>query len=255
MILKTRLSHCSSVAYDTQRLAQRILNPICGFTQEIGFVKRSKFGASVYTAGAEVAGVHHLLNQNDPGRGAYHTGGTGIFLDEPIIKSLGETVERYSQLIAEYTNSHEMVFASHDEMHRKYSNVLEEKYLNLYTKEQSDRPNFPFDTYDKDLPLSWVKVRSIHSGPFFLYSSPILVCRIQYKKTFKRTLVQHSCYDRDRPLIQILVVHCWALYSRSYRLIQLWDIGMVIMKLLKLCLIIVLDQLKRLLSKYGNSII
>ena len=67
----------------TNQLMQRMLNPICGLVQEIGFIKRNKFGARILTAGADITGVHTLLNREDPGRGAYHTGGAGIFLNEP----------------------------------------------------------------------------------------------------------------------------------------------------------------------------
>lgn len=142
----------------TNRLMQRMLNPICGMVQEIGFIKRNKFGARILTAGADITGVHTLLNREDPGRGAYHTGGAGIFLNEPVIKSLGEALERYSQLIAELISKNEMVFASYSDMVQKYDHVLQKEYLDLYSKEQLEKAQFPYDKFDEDRPLTWVKI-------------------------------------------------------------------------------------------------
>ena len=168
--------------YLTHKLSQRMLNPICGLTQEIGFIKRSRFGANILTAGVDIAGVHHLLNQPNPGRGAYHIGGAGIFLNEPLIKSLGETIERYAQLITELTNSHELLFLSYEAMHRNYLNVLEKEYLDLYNEDQLARKNFPFNAFDESLPLSWIKVRSIHTEKFFYIPAQYLFVGYHIKK-------------------------------------------------------------------------
>jgi hypothetical protein len=140
------IQSASSIAvdYKTRQLMNQMLSPICGLVQEIGFIKRNKFGARVLTAGADITGVHTLLNRENPGRGAYHTGGAGIFLNEPIIKSLGETVERYSQLIAELTSRNEFVFASYEEMTQKYDNVLQREYLDLYSRW---RETIPYEYY------------------------------------------------------------------------------------------------------------
>jgi len=182
MIRTTQSSPSHGLEYRTHKLAQRMLNPICGLTQEIGFIKRSKFGANVLTAGADIAGVHNLLNRDDPGRGAYHTGGAGIYLNEPIIKSLGETIERYAQLTAELTETHELIFSSYQEMRQNHLNVLGREYLDLYSKQQLARPHFPFQTFDETLPLSWVKVRSIHADQFFYVPAQFLFIGYQLKK-------------------------------------------------------------------------
>ena len=182
MIRTTQLSHATGLSHQTQNLTRRILNPICGLTQEIGFIKRSKFGANILTAGADIAGVHHLLNQNDPGRGAYHTGGAGIFLNEPIIKSLGETIERYSQLIAEFTNTHEFIFASYEAMQENHPNILDKKYLDLYSEEQLARPDFPFSAFEEKLPMSWVKVQSLYTENFYYIPAQFLFVGYHLKK-------------------------------------------------------------------------
>ncbi|MFC3909015.1 YcaO-like family protein [Legionella dresdenensis] len=148
----------------TRNLMERMLNPICGLVQEIGFIKRSKFGPRIMTAGADITGVHTLLNREDPGRGAYHTGGTGVYLNEPIIKSLGETIERYSQLVAELNIKNEQLFASYDHMIGHYDNVLSSAYLDLYSNEQLAKTSFPYNKFDKTLPLTWVKTTILNAG-------------------------------------------------------------------------------------------
>jgi thiazole/oxazole-forming peptide maturase SagD family component len=148
----------------TYNLMQKMLNPICGITQEIGFIKRSKFGAKIITAGAEITGVHNLLMKPDPGRGAYHTGGAGLQLNEAVIKSLAESVERYCQLISGITQKNKTLFLSYDEMHKNHSNVLEKEYLDLYTDKQLSSSQFPFKKFNEALPLSWIEVVSIITG-------------------------------------------------------------------------------------------
>lgn len=182
MIRTSRGIHFSGVAPHTHHLSQRMLNPMCGLTQEIGFIKRAKFGSRVLTAGADITGVHNLLGHPDPGRGAYHTGGAGIFLNEPVIKSLGETIERYSQLIAEFTNMHELMFLSYEEMQKNAPNVLNKAYLDLFSEEQLNRDKFPFHKFDPKLPISWAKVRSVHSDQFYHIPAQLLFVGYHLKK-------------------------------------------------------------------------
>lgn len=179
-MIKTHYSG-SDLEYKTQTLMQRMLNPICGLTQEIGFIKRSKFGSRILTTGAEITGVHNLLNKKDPGRGAYHTGGAGIRLNESIIKSLGETVERYSQLIAEISNQHQLIFSSHEEMQNNHENVLSRDYLDLYTQQQLANEHFPFQVFNEKLPLSWLKATSLISGAAHYIPAQLMLVGYQVK--------------------------------------------------------------------------
>lgn len=177
-------AHCSAspeLEYKTQHLMQRMLNPICGLTQEIGFVKRSKFGSRILTAGAEITGVHHLLNKKDPGRGAYHTGGAGIYLNESVIKSLGETIERYSQLISEISRQHSSIFASYTDMQTNQENVLSKDYLDLYTEKQLENKHFPFKSFNQELPLSWLTAKSLISGQSYHVPAQLMLVGYQVK--------------------------------------------------------------------------
>jgi len=182
MIRTSRGMHFSGVSANTHHLSKRMLNPMCGLTQEIGFIKRAKFGARVLTAGADITGVHNLLGHADPGRGAYHTGGAGIFLNEPIIKSLGETIERYSQLIAEFTDMHELIFSNYQDMQKNYQNILSPAFLDVFSEEQLNRENFPFRKFDPELPVSWAKIRSVHTNKFYYIPAQLLFVGYHIKK-------------------------------------------------------------------------
>lgn len=161
MINIAQSSSSTNLESKTRQLMSRMLNPVCGLVQEIGFIKRNKFGARVLTAGADLTGVHTLLNREDPGRGAYHTGGAGIYLNEPVIKSLGESLERYCQLLSELNINKKFVFASYEAMCEKHNNVLSKDYLDLYNNEQLSRLLFPYDQFDASRPLSWINVNLI----------------------------------------------------------------------------------------------
>lgn len=175
-------SNSISIEHKTQVLMQRMLNPICGLVQEIGFIKRNKFGARILTAGADITGVHTILNRPDPGRGAYHTGGAGIFLNEPIIKSLGETVERYAQLISELTQKGKLVFSSYAEMANQHPNVLAQEYLDLYTTEQLGKDGFPYDKFNPVLPLSWAKIKQVDTETYIWVPAQFLFVGYHIKK-------------------------------------------------------------------------
>lgn len=163
-MIRSYYSSHTGLHQKTDLLRRKMLNSICGFTKEIGFVKRSKFGPRIFTAGAEIAGIHHLLNRPDPGRGAYHIGGAGININEAFIKSFGESIERYAQLTAEFTQQHEFIFSSYLDMQNNYSNVLNHEYLDLYTSTQLKKQTFPFTFFNQERPLSWVRAKSLLSG-------------------------------------------------------------------------------------------
>src|SRR6266852_5116496 len=100
----------------TRRLMRRMVSPLCGFDQRISFIARGRLDPRFMTAGAELTGVHILQKRPAPKLTAYHIGGGGMFLDEPLIRVFGETIERYSQLLSEISLANRFVVASYDAM-------------------------------------------------------------------------------------------------------------------------------------------
>lgn len=154
-------SHDSVLTHKTRALLHRMLSPLCGFDTRIGYTMRGAREPRFMCAGAELTGVHILNGQRKPKVGFYHIGGAGVFLEESTIRSLGETVERYSQFISEVSNRHSVVLASYDEIATRGEPVIAPDSFRLYSKEQYSRPGFPWQPFSRDCVLGWLKAPSL----------------------------------------------------------------------------------------------
>src|SRR5215207_11629610 len=81
----------------TEHALHRLVGPLCGLDQGIGFIRRGRLDPRLIVAGCELTGVHHLLGQREAG--SYHIGGGGVTVDEALIRALAEALERYAQLV------------------------------------------------------------------------------------------------------------------------------------------------------------
>lgn len=149
------------IRHATRRLMERMQSPLCGLDQLIGFMYRAADEPRFAVAGAELTGVHLLRNQPKPRPGFYHIGGTGVVLDEAWIRTLGETVERYTQVISEITLAKEIVFTTHAELRSRGEAVLSPEKIRFFTKEQHAKKGFPFHPFREDMPMGWLKVPSL----------------------------------------------------------------------------------------------
>jgi thiazole/oxazole-forming peptide maturase SagD family component len=112
--------------------------------------------------GAELTGVHTLLGQRRPA--SYHIGGAGIFLHEAMIRALGETYERYSQFVSELWNGFQIQFSPYRVMLASGSQVPRNDCLSLFQESDYQRRDFPFDPYDDESPIGWIRVHSMTEG-------------------------------------------------------------------------------------------
>jgi len=151
----------NGIKRDTHKIMQQLLNPMCGLVQEIGFIHRGSDDPRLCIAGADLSGVHVLQNKAAPKRGSYHIGGGGIYQDEALIKSLGESIERYSQLIPYFDGVNIKTFKSYQEMISEGNTVLPPSYLQFYSKQQLSRPNFPFQKFEEKSPMNWIRLTSL----------------------------------------------------------------------------------------------
>src|SRR3990167_4599174 len=106
-----RYENISHLKYKSTHLINSMLSPFCGMNQEIGFISRMNGDTKLLVGSTALTVIHILSNRLNPGRGAYHIGGTGFFPDEALIRILGETVERYAQLMSDLTFSHSLKHA------------------------------------------------------------------------------------------------------------------------------------------------
>lgn len=163
-------------------LLKRMLSPLCGIDHEIGFLLRSSQDARVVVTGAEMTGVHTLLNTSHPGRGAYHLGGCGIRLNEAVIKTLGETVERYSQVISEVSGLSDFKYASYQDM-AKNNHIIPFDSLIYFLPQQYYQTNFPFDVMASDQPMTWVKLNSLLSRKYMWVPAQLVFVGYKIKRS------------------------------------------------------------------------
>ncbi len=146
---------------NTKLLQKRMLGTLCGIDNEIGFMLRSQLDPRLVIAGAELTGLHHLLGLPHPGKSAYHLGGCGIKLNEAIIRTLGETIERYAQVISGNINHKDIKFISYDQLAKADDNIIPIDSLNNFVSYQYYQPGFPFQIFNTELPISWIKLSSL----------------------------------------------------------------------------------------------
>lgn len=141
----------------TRKLLQRMLSPLCGMDKGISFGLRGASDPAFLSAGAELTGVHNLLNEPPPKDGAYHIGGSGIVREEALIRVLAETTERYAQVVSELSAAHPVTMASYEALAARGERIVDGSKLNFFSDEQFARPGFPFQRFQSDSPLGWIK--------------------------------------------------------------------------------------------------
>jgi thiazole/oxazole-forming peptide maturase SagD family component len=156
------LTHVGTVYGSTRTLMKRMVSPLCGINQSAGFVTHGRAEPRFVIAGAELTGVHHLLGYEQPM--SYHIGGSGVFLEEALIRTLGETVERYAQLVTCLSGRHELRFASLEELTRAGERALEADRLRLFSDAQLASQKFPFKPFSPTAKITWVRGTSLLDG-------------------------------------------------------------------------------------------
>jgi thiazole/oxazole-forming peptide maturase SagD family component len=153
-------SRYDSLSLTTNALLKKMLGPLCGMVREIGFLRRPSRGPKIISTGSDLTGVHILLNKPNPGRGGYHIGAAGISFNEAVIKTLGESVERYAQLVAEISGRFTVKFMSYSQLVMTEGNtVLPPDKFDWFVPRQYQQNHFPLQPYT-DQPLGWVKLPS-----------------------------------------------------------------------------------------------
>src|SRR5579883_256740 len=178
--------------FETSRLMNKMMNPLCGISQQLGFVHRSRYEPALFTAGADLAGVHVLLNAPPPKRGAYHIGGSGIYFDEAVIRSLAESVERYSQLLGDKLNKFPKKFCSYDDLVYQGEKVLPAYKIHYFSEEQLKRKRFPFKAFDKSEGYTWIKVHSISHYEDVWIPIQLLIVGYEIKKSLGESWINSA---------------------------------------------------------------
>ncbi|NGO07011.1 hypothetical protein G5C60_04920 [Streptomyces sp. HC44] len=137
------------------RLTRRVLSPWCGLSQSMGFILRGTDEPRFIISGAQLTGVHVLLGRARAN--TYHIGGVGVFRDEAVIRSIGETIERYGQLVAPVSGRYETRFTSYRQLRAAGETALPTPDTPSFSAEQYADEHFPYRPLDADAPLTWVR--------------------------------------------------------------------------------------------------
>lgn len=137
----------------TALLLRRMLCPLTGLAQSVGFARRGRLEPRVAVAGGDMTGVHVLGERRPPREGAYHIGGSGTTYEEVVIHTLGETVERYSQFMPSHRRT---LTASLAAMRAEGRRVVANEDCRFFSGAQFGRSGFPFAPLTEHTPVGWV---------------------------------------------------------------------------------------------------
>ena len=144
------------------RLARRIVSPLTGLSRTLGFMMRGRDEPRIIVSGAQLTGVEHLLGKK--GGLTYHIGGCGIYTEEALIRSVGETVERYAQVVKPLTTDYESMFATQESMIASGRETVLGPFSRPYLKRQYEQDNFAYSPLEVNSPITWTPTRSLITG-------------------------------------------------------------------------------------------
>jgi thiazole/oxazole-forming peptide maturase SagD family component len=153
-----------TMKHGTRTLMRRMVSPLCGLDQRVSFMTRGRFDPTFMTMGAQLTGIHVLQKRPEPKFTAYHIGGGGIFLDEPLIRTFGETIERYSQLLSEVAAGESFEVSTYDAIAARGEPVLAPDELRFFSDAQHEAPELPFQRFDPNRQMAWISVQSLTHG-------------------------------------------------------------------------------------------
>jgi thiazole/oxazole-forming peptide maturase SagD family component len=149
-------------------LVEDVLKPICS---EHGGIARSLLVSPVkYSEELVIKSVvaqmpaYHKVLLNPDLEMQYHLSGYGMFYEEALIRLVGETIERYSLMVAQYTLADQIRYASYEEIARD-SRVVPFEYLRPFS--DADYAKLNCGQYrglrglERDDIVGWVKCPSL----------------------------------------------------------------------------------------------
>ena len=149
-----------------EQLARRMVHPMCGLNSSVGFLLRGRDEPRFAIAGGQLSGVHRLLGQENAG--SYHIGGVGITRHEALVRTLGESAERYCQLLSVVSGAVPVRVATIDELRRDGRRMVDPRAVALFSDDQYARSGFLFQPAEDAAPYGWVQMRQVPDGEVVL---------------------------------------------------------------------------------------
>ncbi|MFC0849821.1 YcaO-like family protein [Streptomyces noboritoensis] len=142
-------------------LQLRMHGRLCGIITSVGGLNKPPRSPRLFVEGAELTGVHLWQGRPAPKPGSYHIGGYGFLPFESRIRVLGEALERYAGHAVVAEGRMPVTMATHAELVACGEPVIDADCLRLFTAEQLGREGFPYQPFDAQAPLGWVRVPSL----------------------------------------------------------------------------------------------
>jgi thiazole/oxazole-forming peptide maturase SagD family component len=143
----------------TQQLLERVVSPVCGLAQMLVVVLRGRREPRFFISAAQLTGVHVLLGQAHAG--SYHIGGSGLRPHEALIRTLGESIERYAQFISGVSGQFPTRLARYADLRAQGDGLVPERSLQFFAPAQYALERFPFHPFSTDAPIGWLRARSL----------------------------------------------------------------------------------------------
>jgi thiazole/oxazole-forming peptide maturase SagD family component len=142
-----------------EQLARRMVHPLCGLDSRVGFLLHGRTEPRFAVVGGQLSGVHRLLGQEQAG--SYHIGGVGLTRHEALVRTLGESAERYCQLLSVASGSVPVRVATVDELRAEGHDIVDPCALGFFSDGQYARPGFLFEPPRAAARYGWVRMRQV----------------------------------------------------------------------------------------------
>ncbi|MFY9820764.1 MAG: YcaO-like family protein [Thermoanaerobaculia bacterium] len=164
--------HKNPAGLKIDRLMKRMVSPLSGLDKTIGYSLHDAGSPQVYIAVAQMTAIHRLVGLTRPP--SYHLGGYGLRREEALIRTLGETTERYAHMA--YSVGRQIPFASAAEMRREGRKILEMESLAFYTPEQLAGGDLRFKAYEDQARFGWLEAFTLPGlEPVWLPAQLVLI--------------------------------------------------------------------------------
>ena len=142
-----------------EQLARRMVHPMCGLDSRVGFLLRGRDEPRFAIAGGQLSGVHRLLGQEKAG--SYHIGGVGLTRHEALVRTLGESAERYCQLVSVVSGAVPVRVATIDQLRADGVEMVDPRAIAFFSHDQYARSGFLFEPAEDAAPYGWVRMRRV----------------------------------------------------------------------------------------------
>jgi hypothetical protein len=137
-----------------RRYINRMMSPLFGPIRKMMMLNYDNSSPSLYTFMPEMVDVHRRVGLNTTPQ--YHLGGFGFRLEEALLRALGETVERSSQMTFPKSFERNIASYSHEDLDRLGLSHLPLSELGRFSDAQRAQPGFLFQEVSRAQPVSWV---------------------------------------------------------------------------------------------------